>query len=302
MKFAPIALFVYNRPLHTKRTIDALRENQFAPESDLVIYSDGARSPAQIKSVLEVRDYIRTVDGFNSVLIVEQPRNLGLSRSIISGVTSTVEKFGQIIVLEDDIITSPYFLKYMNDGLNLYAKHADVASIHAYLVPVTGLPETFFLRGGDCQGWATWKDRWTIFEPDGTKLLAELKHRQLTKTFDLNNAYPFTQMLIDQISGKNDSWAIRWHAAVFLQNKFTLYPGSSLLSNIGFDGSGENCGITNVFSTAIKNAPVNVGAIPIEENKKAAAKIENFYRRQRGGFVGRLKRILKGFWSNISSG
>jgi hypothetical protein len=302
MNPAPIALFVYNRPIHTAKTIAALSENKLASASDLIIFSDGPRSQAHAESVLEVRKYIHNINGFKSVSIVEQTGNMGLAQSIISGVTATVNKHGRVIVLEDDLVTSPYFLQYMNDGLSIYEKQSNVASIHGYVAPILGLPETFFRRGADCWGWATWQDRWAIFEANGEKLLQELKRQRLTAEFDLNHAYPFTQMLADQIAGKNNSWAIRWHASVFLRNKLTLYPGTSLVVNIGHDGTGEHCGVTSDFSTEAKNGAIDVVAVAAEENKQVAKAFERFYKEMRGGLVSRLRRKLRRFWKQASAG
>lgn len=260
---AAIALFVYNRPWHTKQAIEALQKNKLAKESDLIIFSDGPkgegresvvanqisavggqktdhRQPITDYRIQEVREYIRTITGFKSLRIVERERNLGLANSIISGVTEVVNKYGKIIVLEDDLVTSPYFLQYMNDALNLYENEEKVISIHGYVYPIEGLPETFFLKGADCWGWATWKRGWDLFEADGKKLLTQLKEKKLLKRFDFDEAYPYTKMLKDQIEGKNDSWAIRWYASALIHDKLTLYPGKSLVKNIGTDSSGTH--------------------------------------------------------------
>ena len=228
---APIALFVYNRLLHVQNTVEALQRNKFASESDLYIFSDGPSGEVEIENVLKVREYLKTIIGFKSVAIIEREENLGLARSIISGVTEIVDKYDRIIVLEDDLITSPFFLKFMNEALEFYKDEINVISIHGYLYPVKAqLPRTFFLRGADCWGWATWKRGWNLFEPDGKKLLYELKARKLKKQFDNNGAYPYTKMLEKQVKGKNNSWAIRWHASAFLKGKLTLYPGNSLIA------------------------------------------------------------------------
>lgn len=294
MSNAPIALFVYNRPKHTTQTVEALKKNVLAAQSDLIVFSDAPKSDMQIGSVREVRQYIRQIDGFKSVSIVERETNFGLANSIIDGVTSVVNECGRIIVLEDDMVASPYFLQFMNDGLRVYEQKEDVASIHGYVYPIEGLQETFFLKGADCWGWATWKDRWNIFETDGVKLLDELKRKNLTKHFDFNGAYPFTQMLADQIEGKNNSWAIRWHASAFLKNKLTLYPGKSLILNIGNDGSGMHCGDTNAFSSDMAVAPVFVSPIPIKESDKAIKAFEQYLRKQLPGFFARARRALAG--------
>ena len=246
MTLAPIALFVFNRLEHTRQTIDALQKNVLADQSDLIIFSDAPKTEAKYEAVREVREYIHQIDGFKTVTIVERPINLGLANSVIDGVTSVVNRYRRVIVLEDDMVTSIYFLQYMNDGLNQYEKNEDVASIHGYVYPIDGLPETFFLRGADCWGWATWKDKWAMFEPDGIRLLDELKRRNLTKRFDFNSTYFYSKMLADQISGKNNSWAVRWHASAFLNNKYTLYPGKSLVLNIGNDGSGTHLSLIHI--------------------------------------------------------
>ena len=183
----PIALFVYNRLGHTQRTIEALKQNILAENSGLIIFSDAPKSEAQTDAVQEVRKYIREIEGFQSVTIVEREANLGLARSIIDGVTTIVSKYGRIIVLEDDMVTSQYFLTYMNEALEKYADDERVVSIHGYVYPVKqSLPDAFFLPGADCWGWATWSRGWACFNSDGQFLLDELKRRKLIRAFDFN--------------------------------------------------------------------------------------------------------------------
>lgn len=292
MNLAPVSLFVYNRLDHTHQTIEALQKNILSDETNLFIFSDAPKNKEQADAVYEVRNYIKTIDGFKSVTIVERNSNFGLARSIIDGVTSIVNEYGRVIVLEDDLVTSPYFLKYMNDGLNVYDKNDDVASIHGYVYPIDNLPETFFIRGADCWGWATWKEKWAIFEPDSAKLISELKYGNLTKSFDYNGAYLFSKMLVDQISGKNNSWAVRWHASAFLKNKYTLYPGKSLVLNIGHDGSGTHCGETNVFSSTLCNKVVRVLSIAVENNQQALLAFEYYLRKQKKGIFRRFAQLI----------
>lgn len=264
---APIALFVYNRPRHAVRTIAALQANQYASESDLYIFSDAPKTSDPISAVREVREYIKTVTGFASVKIVERGQNYGLARSIISGTDEVVKKYGRAIVLEDDMVTSPHFLRYMNEALALYENDEDVISIHGYVYPVGGkLPETFFLRGADCWGWATWRRGWELFEPDGGKLLSELETRRLTDDFDFNGACSYTQMLRDQVTGKNDSWAVRWYASAFVRGKLSLYPGTSLVRNIGLDSSGTHCGETARYDSRLAQAPIRLERLETVEN------------------------------------
>ena len=285
---APIALFVYNRPEHTLQTVTALQNNVLAKESDLIIFSDGPKNEKDTEKLIEVRKYLKTITGFKSITIKESKANQGLANSIITGVTETVSKFGQVIVLEDDLVTSKYFLKYMNEALELYKEAQDVISIHGYIYPVkTKLPDTFFLKGADCWGWATWKRGWDLFEADGQKLLAELEQKNLTKEFDFAGSYPYTQMLKDQIAGQNNSWAIRWYASAFIADKLTLYPGRSLVKNIGFDNSGTHCGRSQEYSLRLSEIPIKVESIPIKENKRARKCFEIYFK----GDIGLPQRI-----------
>ncbi|MCC6550745.1 MAG: glycosyltransferase [Ignavibacteriaceae bacterium] len=277
MLYAPIALFVYNRPRHTKNLIDSLRKNREAAESDLIIISDAPKHE-KVTGVQEVREYIKSLTGFRSVRIIERSENYGLARNIIGGVTALLEESDRLIVLEDDLIVSPYFLSYMNDGLNLYADDEKVGSIHGYVYPVKEqLPETFFLRGGDCWGWATWKRAWSFFEPDGRKLLSEIKKRGLIRDFDLNNAYPYYRMLQKQVQGKNSSWAVRWHASLFLRDMLTLYPGSSFVNNQGADDSGTHLKSTNVFEVPVAQSYNGIEKISTEESEAAKNSFSRFF-------------------------
>jgi hypothetical protein len=293
MKLAPIALFVYNRPWHTRQTIEALQKNILASESDLIVFSDGPKdSKWDVEKVLELRRYLQNILGFKSFELVNREKNFGLGKSIIAGVSEIIEKYGSVIVLEDDIITSRYFLEYLNHGLNLYRDNEDVISIHSYIYPIKKkLPETYFIKGADCQGWATWKRGWDLFESDGKKLLSELENKKMTKEFDFSGAYPYTRMLKDQTNGKNNSWAIRWYASAFLKNKLTLYPKESLIYNIGFDGSGINCGNKDNFNKTdqVENIKIEVKKIEIKENSEARDAIVNYFKRQKNFWLGVLK-------------
>lgn len=267
---APIALFVYDRPHHFAQVAEALAANPEAARSPLYIFIDAPKSEAAAPRVEAVRRLASEITGYKSHVIVEQPSNLGIAKSIVQGVTRLTAEFDRVIVLEDDLVPSRHFLHYMNTALRAYAEDERVISIHAYSYPVAqSLPDTFFLRGADCWGWATWKRGWALFEPDGAKLLEELERRRLTRAFDFEGSYPYTRMLRDCISGANDSWAVRWYASAFLQGKLTLYPGSAQVQNIGADGSGIHVGSTRRFENASWGRPVSVGGIPVEESDPA---------------------------------
>src|SRR5690348_3960050 len=213
-KKTPVVLFAYDRPEHLSETIRALRANKEALDTDLIVYSDASAAGVASERVGQVRKILRAIDGFRSVTITERETNFGLSRSIIDGVTSLCADYGRVIVLEDDMIVSRHFLAFMNEALEMYENCENVASIHGYVYPVgSSLPDTFFLRGADCWGWATWARAWKHFNPDGRQLLEELERRKLVPVFDFNKTFGFTYMLRAQIDGKVDSWAVRWYAS-----------------------------------------------------------------------------------------
>lgn len=286
---APIALFVYRRAEHTKRTVEALAKNALAKESELFVFSDGFKNEDSKEKVLEVRTYLKTITGFKKVEIIEREKNMGLANSIISGVTDMVSQYGRVIVVEDDLVTSPHFLEYMNEALDLYEKEDRVISIHGWIYPVKKrLPDTFFLKGTDCWGWATWKRGWDLFEPDGKKLLAELERKNLIKEFDFEDSYNYSGMLKRQIEGKNDSWAIRWYASAFLKNKLTLYPSRSLVQNIGQDASGTHRGNSTELQTKLFTQKINLAKIEPVEDTKAKAIIIKYLKSLRPNIFKRI--------------
>ena len=296
----PIALFVFNRLVHTIHTIEALQKNHGARESTLYIYSDGPRSDADAEGVAEVRSYVKAVTGFADVILVERERNLGLACSLISGIDEVLDAHESIIVLEDDLITSPHFLQFMYDALRCYEHEEQVVAIHGYSFPLgIPLPDTFFVRYTGCWGWGTWRRGWDLFETDGKKLLEQLQRLQITKSFDKNGSYPFTRMLEDQVSGKVDSWAIRWHAATFLKNKLTLYPGVSMVKNIGHDGSGVHCGKSTFYDVGLTDEGVNVYPIPVREDMRVAGSLEAYNRRGHSGVVRYCLWKLFGKWVRV---
>jgi hypothetical protein len=293
MNLAPIVLFVYNRHWHTKQTIQALQKNELAKQSNLFIYSDQAKNENAQKNVNKVREYISKIKGFKSITIIKREKNWGLANSIIDGVTKIINEYGKIIVLEDDLVTSPYFLRFMNESLIMYENEKQVASIHGYIYPINNLPNTFFIRGADCWGWATWKDKWDIFEKDGKKLLNELKSRKLIKEANFNGSYDFTKMLKDQIVGKNNSWAIRWYMSVFLKNMLTLYPTQSYIQNIGFGDNSTHCtNETDIFYIKLNNN-LKLKKIDIKEDKESRKEIEYFFNTIKVSIFQKIKLRLK---------
>ncbi|HCC80512.1 MULTISPECIES: glycosyltransferase family 2 protein [unclassified Methylophaga] len=295
---APIALFVYNRPEHTKKTIEALQKNDLANESNLYIFSDAAKHQEATVQVQAVREYIASINGFKSVTIINRNCNLGLADSIVDGVTKLCNSDGKAIILEDDIVTSKGFLRFMNNALNLYADDEKVMHISGYMFGIDKpeeIPETFFYRVPSCWGWATWKRAWEDFEPDAANLLDRLNLSKKKYDFDIENTYDYSEMLQMQASGKLNSWAIRWYASVFLNNGLCLHPNKSFTNNIGLDGSGTNCGTSNSYEISDLKEDFSINAkLKLDENQMALQKIKNFNKSKLPHFYRRfVRKILK---------
>ena len=277
---APIVVFTYNRPEHTQRTLNALLMNPLANESDIIIYSDSARTANHKKAVDEVRSYLSEITGFRSIKVIHRDKNFGLAESIIQGITEVLQQSEKVIVLEDDMVVSPNFLEYMNEALEQFVDDDRVISVHGYVYPVDiELPEAFFIRGADCWGWATWRRGWEIFNPNGKYLLDELTRRGLLRFFDFNSTSPHSKMLKEQIKGGNDSWAVRWYASAFLANKLTLYPGRSLVNNIGNDSSGTHCNTTEDFDVELSKTSINLKNVIVDVSPIALEAFEYYFKK-----------------------
>ena len=294
---APIVVFAFNRPDHLKRTLDALAANTLAAESDLFIYCDGPRKEEDALKTEVTRRVAEAVIGFKSTTVFKRGNNFGLAANIIDGVTSIVAEYERVVVLEDDMVTSPHFLRYMNDGLDLYDNDPTVASIHGWCFPHNEKdpPKTFFLRGADCWGWATWKRAWDIFEPDADALLRLLRERRLEYAFNINGTYDYIGMLERVARGKNDSWAVRWLASAFLAEMYTLYSSASLVANIGLDGTGSNTGCSNIFDVSLANELLVLEKQPVEENRQMHEAFQRFNKK-----IGNIPPRVEGWKGNIA--
>ena len=290
MNYAPIALFTYNRPDHTQQAVESLLTNAEAKNSDLYIFSDGPKNDKAVEGVKANREYIRSLKAanddvnspslnregrkgaFHSVTIIEREKNWGLANSLIAGITEVVNKYGKVIVVEDDLILSPYFLQFMNEGLDKYENEDKVGAISAY-VPTSEkkLPETFFLLYFHSWGWATWKRSWALLELDSRILLRKLRFKK--KKFDVGGSAGAYGNLYCQKVGLVDSWWVRLYASFFLANKLTLFPHHSLVTNNGQDGTGTHVGRTANKDTMIHyiSKPVIVKDITVMESESAYA-------------------------------
>ena len=241
-KLAPIVLFVYNRPWHVEQTLNFLMLNEFAVFSKLYIYSDGPKEGStseQLNDIYKVRQIIRSKQWCKEVYIFELPTNKGLANSIINGVTEIINIHERVIVLEDDLITSSGFLRFMNEAMELYKDDSKVAGITGFSF-VKSTDETFFLHVGNSLGWGTWKRVWDKTNFNTDFWLKKFNNKDLISKFNLNNTYDYFQMLKDQNAGKTNSWAISFYCSYFFNNQVFLYPGKTLLSHIGYD-TGTNC-------------------------------------------------------------
>lgn len=284
MKLAPIVLFVYNRPDHTLQTLESLTNNRLANDSILYIYADGVRDGADnktIEAIQSTRAILKQKQWCKEVHIIESEKNKGLAASIVEGVTDILNKYGKIIVLEDDIVTSPGFLKYMNDALDLYEKEDKVMHVSSY-VPITmgadKLPDTYFLHFMSCWGWATWKESWDYLITDIDYLYRKLPKDPNFIDYNLNDSVNMFSQILKNRNGMINTWAIKWYSTIFLKRGLCLYPQKSLAKNIGItDNSGENCvSEDNRYDVYLSDGQ-DVFEIPIKESIYAKQYLTRFY-------------------------
>lgn len=273
MNLAPVILFVYNRLEHTKRTVESLKNNQYASDTELFIYSDNYKESSDDKNKIivdQVREYIRTIDGFKNIHIIEAEKNKGLANSVITGVTEVIDKYEKVIVLEDDLIVSNNFLLYMNETLEVFKDNDNIWSISGYAPPIDlkGYNQDLYIIKRGCSwGWATWKDRWNTINWSKEYYAPGVKDRKIRKSFN-KTGYDMSYMLELQKEGKIDSWAIRWCYNQFVQDKYTVYPVKSFVKNIGTDNSGTHSGNTEKYHVEIeKSAQLNISANLIEDEE-----------------------------------
>ena len=260
---SPIVIFTYNRLDHLDTLINSLEQNELFKKSKILVFSDGPKKELDIEKIEKIRIYLKKKLTSNNSEIVERSNNFGLSKNVITGINQTFNDYDQVIILEDDLEVSPFFLNYMNDALNLYANSENVASISGYMYPINSKSfsnDYFFLKLVESWGWGTWRRAWNNFETDSVKLKNEIDERKLVDEFNFSSGISYYKMLNDNINGANDSWAIRWYASTFLKNMNTLFPSKSFVKNIGIDNSGENCNYTTVYDSLI-----NLDYIPLKK-------------------------------------
>jgi GT2 family glycosyltransferase len=293
-----VVLFVYNRPDHTRRTLESLAANPLAGASVLHVYADGPKDKAraaELDRIARAREVLRERDWCGEVHILESPKNKGLAASIIDGVTDVVSRFGRVIVLEDDLVVSPGLLEYMNDALALYADDEEVMQISSYLpvpsrLPSTSEAGTFFLRGHEtCSGgWATWKRAWNRLDTDPELLKARVYASGRVDEFTWDSSGSWLTQLDQNISGELTTWAIKWHTTIFLDDGLCLYPRRTLVRNVGFDGSGVHSGFDAGFDPGDPLAArIRVDRIPLADSTPDRLAFSAFYLERQRHAVGR---------------
>lgn len=297
---APIALFAFNRPQHLHETLKSLKANDLAALSDLHIFVDGPRSSSDLSAIAKVKSIIENISGFNSVHTLFRSQNIGLEKSITRGVTELIQESGKIIVLEDDIVTSHGFLRFMNEALNFYENEPRVFQVTGYMVPNVLIgPQTGFLRIISSWGWGTWSTAWGHYQSDANSLLSQVREKG-EEAFNLDCDAYHSHDLERNANNELSTWAVKWYASVFLEDGLCLYPRQSMLRNIGFDGSGTNCGEETAYTQRRFRlaSGTKVKKIVLEENSQFLIAMQKYYSRQQqrwteSRLVDRIRRKIK---------
>lgn len=280
---APVVLFVYNRLDHTQEVIDTLSKNILAKDSELFVFSDAAKTENGREKVEAVRDYIHNVEWhekFKKVSIIEAEKNKGLANSVIGGVTEIINQYQRVIVVEDDLVLSPYFLNYMNGALDYYEKDENIWSISGYSFPMKTMEkyphDVFYSYRGCSWGWATWSDRWSLVDWEVKDYAKAAEDPAWVKRFNRGGGDLF-EMLKAQMEGRIDSWAIRWCFTQSNLEKYTVYPKYSYLGNEGCDGSGTNCGFEGNITSMITREDVQCKFEKLQLDRKVLKEFYLYY-------------------------
>lgn len=253
MNTAPVIVFAYNRPDHLRKTLTWLGQNELANESTLYIFCDGPKHNAtteqlaKVENVREVAHEVAVVPMFKEVHVIEREENLGLGTSVISGVTEIINKYGKVIVLEDDLETSPYFLSYMNQCLDHYDARKSVFSITGLSRPH---PERFFPQDYPYDvycapvhrpwGWATWADRWNQVDWGANAYKILKANPQIRKAFERGGIDNWDELYRQQELGLN-LWSVRFGLAHFVNHAVSIAPIVSYVHNDGWGDDSTNC-------------------------------------------------------------
>lgn len=240
----PVALFLYNRPAHARLVLESLSHCRRLDECCVKIYCDGPKRTEDSEKVSAARQVAHEWASKLHAEVIERETNLGLARSIVGGVSELCASHDRVVVVEDDFSLSPAFLDYMLTALDRYAEEPNVYQISGYMFPIRHAtsPDAFFLPLTTTWGWATWSRAWQVFDWTANDAAELLHDPEVRRRFNLNNAYPYAEMLESKLTGENDSWGILFWWAVFQAGGLVLHPRRSLVWNGGFDETGTHCG------------------------------------------------------------
>lgn len=307
LQAAPVAIFAFNRPDFLEKTLRALQKCYGLEDRRVIIYCDGARNgvDSDVVTTQQVRSVATLWGHGRFVEVVESSVNRGLRLSIISGVRQLADQHGRVIVLEDDILVSRWFLKFMDESLERFAEDERVWQVSGWSPP-SGLlgGKSGFLRVPGCWGWATWKRAWDHYRDDAEALLQAIRSDDVTR-FNIDDCYDYFTALQRNATGLQNTWQVRWYASMFLQRALAVYPGTSLARNIGFDLRGTNCGADATARRFLRQRlalfcpAVPVAAADLQESKGLAANLRQLFRWQSAVWTGaslktRLRLHLRG--------
>lgn len=294
MNLAPIILFVYNRPNHTLKTLTALQNNVLAIDSELYIFSDGPKTDLDQVAVNKVRAIINSPLSFKKTTVFLNDKNKGLANSVIDGVTKIITTHNNVIVVEDDIITQPSFLTFCNNALQYYEDKKDIFSISGYSFPIE-IPENYTkdiytAKRASSWGWCTWKDRWDKNDWSVRDFNDFIHDSKGVSAFNMGGV-DLTKMLQKQMSGKINSWAIRWCYAHFKHKGVCLYPTVSLVNNIGNDNSGTHSPGLSKYQARNGHAVKDIKLeYPILIHPTIENRLKNFFKKK---FTDRVEFVIR---------
>ena len=293
---SPVAIFTYKRSNTLKRMLDALVHNELSNRTELYIFSDGPRDASDVEAVTAVRRFIECIEEFCAVHVIRRDRNYGLVSNITDGVTFLLEKYPYVIVLEDDLVTGPFFLKFMNDALEMYLHDDAVCQVSGYsylecLGPKYQLDDQYFIKGADCLAWGTWRRAWSDYREDSAVMANEIRRRGVISEFNRDTNYNYYKMLKRMASGQINSWAINWYAANFLKDHYTLYPLKSLALHIGNDNATNYCHNTrkDPLDVPLYRSEIPISRMPIVEKEQTRQAYNLFLKRSRGNLLQQIK-------------
>lgn len=302
--YSPIVLFIYKRPLHLAKTLKSLSHCEGFQNHKIYVFGDGPKNENENVFVQETRNVAMSFFGDRAQYIFSN-KNKGLANSVIDGVTYIINKYQSVIVIEDDLEFHSQFLKYMNNALIYFANNEKIMSISGYMYEtqsLIGSNKAVYLPMISTWGWGTWSRAWSNFDADSNGAEGLKLEKQLMKSFDCNNSYPFSRMLELQKSGKIDSWGIRWYWTIFKKNGLTCFPPITLVENNGFDNlATHGKGFLTKFSNnrTLDSVEINVDILFEGQNlfnPEIYNEVCKSLYRLNGGLLGKIRDLIKKYF------